>query len=188
MAVKEAGVFLEAQGYVAMEAEHYHRKIDTGKGGFVRLPDHGKALSAMKAFPVTESFVPGKDAPCLEYKFHASSQGQYAVTVYMSPSNPVDSRNVIRYALQANDDAIAELNAIPSGAKIGDDQAFWAGGVLNNNRIHSSVVNCVKGENTLRIYAVTPGFVLERIVLNSVNAPLLPSCLGPEESYYSGQA
>jgi hypothetical protein len=178
-------VFLESGGCVAMEAEHYYAKADTPQGSFIALPGHGRTLSAMKARPFASSFRPGEDAPSLEYRFIADAQGPYTATLYMSPSNPVDSGNKIIYAIQANGDPVAEHNVIPEGAKVGDDQEFWARGALGNVRIHSSRINCAKGLNSLRIFAVTPGFVLERIVLNPEDKPVPPSYLGPEESFFT---
>lgn len=178
-------VFLEACGYVAMEAEHFYAKGDTSRGSFMVLPGHGRTLSAMKPRPFNAFFRPGTDAPHLEYRFMALEEGPYTATLYMSPSNPVDSGNKIAYALQANAKPITEHNVLPPGAKVGDDQQIWAQGVLCNCRTHSSRIECVKGLNSLRVFAVTPGFVLERIVLNPEAEPLPPSYLGPEESYFS---
>jgi hypothetical protein len=183
--IKERMVFLEANGYVAMEAERFYAKADTPRGSFMALPGHGRTLSAMKPYPFASCFSPGKDAPSLEYRFIARSEGPYTATLYMSPSNPVDTGNKIMYAIQANAGPVEEHNVIPSGAKVGDDQQVWAQGVLSNLRTHSSRISCVKGLNSLRIYAVTPGFVLERIVVNPADSPVLPSYLGPEESYFS---
>ncbi|MBN1647849.1 MAG: glycosyl hydrolase 115 family protein [Spirochaetales bacterium] len=180
----EPRVFIETAGYLAMEAEHFHTRGDTATAAFKRLPGHGKTLSAMKVFPVTASFLPGNDAPYLEYRFIASTAGEYVVTLYMSPSNAVDSAGKILFAIKANSEGIREYNAIPEGQKVGDEQAGWGQGVLANIRTHSSRIICSKGLNSLRVYAISPGFVLERIVMHPADRELPVSCLGPEESWF----
>ncbi len=180
----EPNVYLETSGYVAMEAERFFARHDTASGAFAILPGHGKALSAAKAYPSTGFFTPGADAPSLEYRFVAQAGGAYAATLYLSPSNPVDKTHGISFAIQTNGGPIAFHDTVPAGAGVGDDQAFWAQGVLANNRVHACLVQCVAGPNSLRVYAVTPGFVLERLVLHPEASPIPPSCLGPEESYH----
>lgn len=180
----EGRVFLETDGYIAMEAEHYYSTDTAGSAFFRCLPQHGRTLSAMKAFPVTSYFTPGKDAPSLSYRFYTLQEGTYSISFYMSPSNPVDSRNQISFGLQVNSGDILVHNTIPAGSGVGDDQAFWAQGVLSNNRRYNSEIYCKQGLNSIRIFAASPAFVLERIVLNPVEKPLPDSALGPEESFF----
>ncbi|MNC60463.1 hypothetical protein D3C75_1103440 [compost metagenome] len=60
----------------------------------------------------------------------------------------------------------------------------WVSAVKDNIRIYSSEVSCKQGVNSLRIYAVSPTLVLERIVLYPAASQLAPSYLGPTESFY----
>ncbi len=183
----EAMTFVETNGYIAMEAEHFYKKSDTETAGFRRLAGYGKTLSAMKVFPTTASFSPGRDAPYLEYRFVTSEAGEYTAVLYLAPSNPVAHDGKLCYGIQINEGGIVVRDIIPRGQKVGDQQFSWADGVLNNNRRHSSGITCVKGLNTLRIYAATPGFVLERIVVHPAASEPPTSSLGPEESYYVAQ-
>ena len=176
--------FMETNGYIAIEAEHFHSKVDTKDGEFKCLSGHGKTLSAMKAFPVTESFTPSKNSPYLEYHFVTSKAGNYNVILYMSPSNPVDTNCQLCFGLQWGSNDIVEYNAVPEGYKVGDVQFPWGKNVLDNMRTHTSVITCEKGLNKIRVYAISPGFVLERVVLHSAESELLESYLGPEESFF----
>ena len=68
--------FVEADGYVSMEAEHFTRKTATAAAHWEVLPDHGRTLSAMTIFPVTApSVLPPQDSPCLEYAMWLVSTG-----------------------------------------------------------------------------------------------------------------
>lgn len=60
----------------------------------------------------------------------------------------------------------------------------WENVVKDNIRIYHSGVFCTKGENHLRIYAVSPTLVVEKIVLYPEGSKLPESYLGPKESYY----
>ncbi len=182
--------FVDTNGYISIEAEHYSlHKEAAGKQGEVHkfevLEGYGKTLSAMKAFPTTAYFTPGVDAPYLEYRFVVNQAGSYEVELYMQPSNPVTTENTLFYGLQTNEDEINLVNPISEGYYVGNDT--WANNVLDNIRRHSSKINCKEGLNTLRVYAVNPGFVLEKLVIYPEGKRPAESYLGPTETYYVGK-
>lgn len=76
------------------------------------LEGYGKTLSAMKAFPTTEYFTAGEDAPYLEYHFVVSEAGAHEIKLYMQPSNPVTKDNMLFCDIQANEDDINVVNII----------------------------------------------------------------------------
>jgi hypothetical protein len=55
--------FIEANGYVSMEAEHYTKKTDAGVVHWEKIADYGRTLSSMTVFPVTAESV----APAAEF-------------------------------------------------------------------------------------------------------------------------
>jgi hypothetical protein len=176
--------FVEAQGYVAMEAEHFSRDEASARGRFERVPSLGKTLSTMKAFPADAYFKPGKDAPSLEYRFVASREGPYALTLFMAPSNPAKHGSPISYGLSVNEGPVTMQHAVKAGWKVGDRQEDWERGVLDAIRRHTVEIDAKKGMNILRVYAATPCFALERLLLHPAGEPVLESYLGPPESYY----
>jgi hypothetical protein len=189
--------YVETLGYISIEAEHYFAKFDggqTGEGqsktaaGFQMLDGYGRTLSAMKVFPTTQYFIAGQDAPYLEYQFVANEAGAYEVELYMQPSNPVTKDNTLYYGIQVNDGMIDVINTIPKGTKVGESSSFeWAAGVLDNIRRQSSEVICNSGLNKVKIYAVSPGFVIEKLVIYPVGKKPAESYLGPTETYYIGK-
>ena len=64
--------FVESEGYVSIEAQHYTKNTDSGSRHWIKIEDYGRTLSGMRAnAPVDEPpAVPGKDSPCLEYKMY----------------------------------------------------------------------------------------------------------------------
>ncbi|MBZ4670647.1 MAG: hypothetical protein JG769_951 [Oscillospiraceae bacterium] len=183
--------FIETNGYISIEAEHFYQKKDfvNDKGELCRfeiIHGYGKTLSAVKAFPTTAYYTAGKDAPYLEYYFTVKETGTYEVELYMQPSNAVTNENTLFYGIQANDDDIATVNAIPEGQRV--NSHFWATGVLENIHKQSVKIHCHEGLNTLKVYAVSPGFVLEKLVIYKEGNKPAPSYLGPTETYYLGKA
>lgn len=182
--------FVDTNGYVAIEAEHFYLKKDfkSDKGElnhFEVLKNYGKTLSAVKAFPSTSYFTEGKDAPYVEYRFKLQEAGSYELELFMQPSNAVTNENTLYYGVQLNEDDINKVNAIPEGQRV--DGHFWAMGVLNNIRRQTIKINCKEGVNTLRVYAISPGFVLEKLVIYKEGKKPADSYLGPTETYYAGK-
>ena len=67
--------FVEADGYVAMEAASYTSEHDTDERYWEWIEDYGRTLSGLRATAVTDAppVMPGKDAPVLEYKMYLFS-------------------------------------------------------------------------------------------------------------------
>ncbi|WP_212121556.1 hypothetical protein [Niallia circulans] len=110
-------LYIETTGYISIEAEHYFLNKDaTNKQGdiyrFDVLEGYGKTLSAIKAFPTTEYFTAGEDAPYLEYHVVVSEAGTHEIELYMQPSNPVTKDNTLFCGIQANEDDINVVNII----------------------------------------------------------------------------
>lgn len=182
--------FVDTNGYISIEAEHYvlNKEAQNQQGDvhkFEVLEGYGKTLSALKAFPTTSYFTVGKEAPYLEYHFVVQDSGDYEVELYMQPSNPVTNDNPIFCGVQANEDDVAIVNLLPEGYRVDDDN--WAIGILDNIHRQSSKLTCKAGLNTLRIYAVSPGFVLEKLVIYPEGKKPANSYLGPTETYYVGK-
>lgn len=180
--------FVDTQGWIAIEAEHYSRCKD----GFDRegqpmqwkcLASYGKTLSAMKAFP-TDSYADAENgAPYIEYSIVTKQAGDYEAEFYMQPSNPVTTENRLQYAVSVNGVQIQILDAVTDDFKIGDHQPVWARGVLDQIRRRSVPVQLEQGINTIRVTPVTPGFVLEKIVIYPHGNKPAEAYLGPTETY-----
>jgi hypothetical protein len=183
-----ANTFIMERDYISIEAEHYTAcKKGRNESGFLCMEGYGKTKSAMKVYPTTAYFTAGVDAPYLEYQFVVNEEGNYEAELYMQPSNPVSTDNELLYAVSCNEEEANVYNAIQPGQKVGDLQLTWAEGVLNNIRRKVHPVVCKAGINKLRIYAVTPGFVLEKLVIYQEGNKPNERYLGPVETYYVGR-
>lgn len=184
-------VFVDTMGYLSIEAAHYVNSVPGNykdrQVKFENLQGYGKTNSAMKAFPSDACTVPGQDAPYLEDQFVLEESGTYEAEFYMQPSNPVTRENQLLYAVRINEEMTETVNAVEKDYQVGDQAEKWAEGVLSQIRRQTVSIKCRAGFNTLRVYHVTPGFVLEKIVIYPMGEKPEESYLGPAETYHGRQ-
>lgn len=181
--------YVYANGYASMLAANY---TGSGKGAdgteCKTIENYGKMGQAVRAFPSTASYA-GKeeDAPYVEYKVQVSEEGDYKLTVYTAPSNNMDRDDVsIRYGLSVNRGAVSVINTINSSTfSPGAYSGTWTADVEKNGRQTERNVHLVSGVNTIRIYAVDPTLVLQKLVVSEDSVQT--SHFGPGESYYAGK-
>ena len=177
------GTFVEANGCIAMEAQHYTAKRDVPGGGFALLKPYGRLGTALKVFPATANFENSEERPYLEYTFAAAKDGDYHVQFHMSATTPVtfEPKQYNRYSVNWRSGAGCKHRAR------GEPTVLWQRTVVRrgfaNVKLTEAVILCHAGVNTLRFYAVSPAIILEKIVLWPDGTTLPESYLGPRESY-----
>lgn len=183
------GTFVQTTDYISIEAEHFikasslkEEKDGVTNGHFEILQGYGKTLSAVKAFPVINSYNEIKNAPYVEYQFVPSGNKTKTFDFYLNPSNPAYKNSGIKFIAQLNGKNI-EIQAVKPDFTVGDNQEPWGTDVTNNIRISKMVCECCDGINTLRIYPVTPNVVLEKIVIYSDDVQMPKSYLGAPETF-----
>lgn len=178
--------FVESNGYVSIEAEHYTKKIDAGSVRWERIEDYGRTLSAMTIFPVTaQSVTPPQNSPCLEYKMYLFNPGKIEVEAIVAPTlNFVPDRG-LRYAVSFDDQPPQIVSIVPKDFVVKYGNMDWENSVKDSVRkIKSTHTLSEAGYHTLRVWMVDPGVVLQKIVVNT--GGVKPSYLGPPESYRGG--
>jgi hypothetical protein len=185
--IKSEDGFIEGDGYVSMEAEHYTRNIPAGKVRWERIDDYGRTLSAMSIIPATAaSVLPPKDSPCLEYKMYLHESGTVSVLTTVAPTlNFVPGRG-LRYAVSFDDQQPQVVEIVPENFDARNGNKEWEQSVKDASRIiRSSHTLPSAGLHTLKIWMVDSAVVLEKIVVDL--GGLKPSYLGPLESVKQGQ-
>lgn len=172
-------------GYISMEAEHFCKKTDSSEAGFVAIPDYGKTVSAIKAYPQNESFDDYDKSPCISYRFTVPVKGDYIISFYTNPSNPAGRLPNLFFNISVNNGDKKTINAIPDNFAVGDGNMHWQKGVLDNIRITEIMCELEAGLNTLDIFALSPGFVLEKTVIYPNGRKPADSYLGPKETFYT---
>jgi hypothetical protein len=172
--------FVEANGYVSIEAEHYTRKIDAASARWEKIDGLGRTLSSMTIFPVTApSVTPPLNSPCLEYKMYLFHPGQIGVETMISPTlNFVPGRG-LRFAISFDDQPPQIIDALAH-----QSLADWETAVKDNVRKVKSTARLANaGYHTLKFWMVDPGVVLQKLVVDL--GGVKPSYLGPPESYHN---
>jgi hypothetical protein len=175
--------FVEGDGCVSMEAEHFTRNSDAGSNRWVRIPNYGHTLSGMRASgPVEVLATPGKDSPCLEYRMHLFSTGSVDVETITGPTLNFLPGRPLRYAVAFDDESPREVTLVPAGFDARNGNRDWEESVKNNcRRAHSNHPIAAPGWHTLKIWMVDPAVVLQKIVVNT--GGVKPGYLGPPESF-----
>ncbi|MGK5500970.1 glycosyl hydrolase 115 family protein [Streptomyces sp. URMC 125] len=180
--------FVEAGGYVCMEAAHCTRAVGGAGVHWKRLPDAGRDEDGMEPYPVTApSRTPGGRGPRLEYEMTLTTAGEAEVWVYLAPRNNVLPTEGLRYAVSIDD---AEPQTVNVTTATGADDTYmnkrWARNTSDNvNRTSTRHRIDRPGVHTLKLWMVDPTVVVHRIVVDT--GGLEPSYLGPPESMRAGR-
>ncbi len=177
------GGFVEANGYVSIEADHFTGAVSTGSVAWHRIADIGRTGAGMTPFPVTAgSQTPGGSSPRLEYGMTLFTAGSVVVWAYLSPRNNVLSGDGLRYAVSIDDSVpqVVNITAV-TGA---DDTVMnrqWERNTSDNVNLTSTAhVVSAPGVHVLKFWMVDPTVVLQKVVVDT--GGLRASYLGPPES------
>ena len=177
--------FVESEGFVSVEPEHFTRKTDASKNRWIKIQDYGRTLSGMRATQPIDapSASPGKDSPCLEYQMYLVSTGAVEVATITSPTlNFVPGRG-LRFAVSFDDETPQVVTLVPADYKAQNGNRDWEKVVGDNARSVSTTHTLAKpGYHTLKYWMVDPGVVLQKIVVDL--GGVKPSYLGPPESFH----
>jgi len=179
--------FVETEGFVSIEAEHYTRKTSAGPNRWIKIDDYGRTLSGMRAEAPVDApgAMPGKDSPCLEYQMYLFSTGKVDVAAILAPTlNFIPGRG-LRYAVTFDDEPPQVVTLVPSNYNAWNGNHDWEKSVEDNARYgHTTHTLAKSGYHTLKFWMVDPGVVLQKLVVDL--GGMKPSYLGPPESYRNG--
>jgi hypothetical protein len=175
--------FAEGDGYVSIEAEHFTKNVDAGANRWIKIPNYGHTLSAMRADgPVDVQATPGKNSPCLEYKMYLFGAGKVEIESTVGPTLNFIPGRALRYAVSFDDESPQVVTIVPANFNAQNGNRDWEESVKDNCRhVKSTEVIAAPGYHTLKIWMVDPAVAVEKIVVNTGGAK--PSYLGPPESF-----
>jgi hypothetical protein len=172
--------FVEAGGYVAIDAEHYDRAV----GRWRRIDGIGRTGAGMTPWPVTAPRrTPGGSSPRLEYEVTLLAEPGTEVTVWahLSPRNPaLPGTAGLRYGVSLDDGPIRTVD-ITAGADDGALNTVWARHTSDNVNTTATRHTVTRpGGHRLTFWMVDPTVVLQRLLIDTGGLPAL--YLGPLES------
>jgi len=168
--------FVASNGYVAIDAVHYARAVETNGIAWQRIPHLGLTGSAVTAFPVTAAAQqPGGQAPHLEYPVHLFEPGEVTIETVLSPTLEIGGKG-LRYAISI-DDEVPQIVDVHEGT----GEAEWNEAVAANRWVRRTRHQVAEpGAHVVKLWLVDPGLVFQR--LHVLQGELPPAYLGPPES------
>ncbi|MEU3932453.1 glycosyl hydrolase 115 family protein [Streptomyces sp. NPDC029044] len=178
---RRARGFVEAHGYVSIDAAHFDRAVPRGGARWRIVRGLGRRTAAVEAVPTTAPPITEDltaRSPELRYRVRFTTAGTFPVTVFRLPS--LDERGKRRLAVGLDDQPPAVLSgqAIATGNR-GD---AWARNVEEGvEKLTARVTVSAPGEHVLRVFMVDPGMAVDQIVIETGGAA--GGYLAPPESY-----
>ncbi|MBD9369726.1 glycosyl hydrolase 115 family protein [Xanthomonas sp. XNM01] len=175
--------FVESEGQVVIEAAHHARAVAAPGIAWQTIPHLGRTDAALTVWPATgAALTPGGDGMRLEYPLHLHEDGEVQVRVIVSPTLDIQHRGGLRYAVSF-DDAPPQIVNVRLDPTPGDrDFQAWERAVADSVHVATSQHVVGAGNRTLKLWAVDPGLVFQRIEV--VRGEQRASYLGPPESMW----
>lgn len=161
----DSQVFVEDNGVVSMEAEHFNRSQSASNCNWSLIQGLGRQSDAMGAFPVTAGSLDASQAtaPALYYEFVTRSSGQATLRFYCLPSHPVNGDYKLRFAVSIDDGEPQIMDAALKEA-MDEYNEEWQTNVLRAaNIIEKEISIPQSGKHQLKISMIDPGLVLDKI-------------------------
>ena len=173
--------FIEANGYVAIEAEHFDRMVDRPPVYWQSLPHIGRTAGGMTPFPATgPRQTLGADAARLEYDVQLWKAGKLKVWAYLSPRNNVRASDGLQYAVSLDDAEPQLVNITKALNGIPMNRSFERNTSDNVNLTSTEHEVSAPGHHVLKFWAVDPTVIVQKLVIDT--GGLRASYLGPPES------
>lgn len=171
-------LFIDEDGYISIEAEHYSRAMNGKITDWLIIPDLGRTLSGVTTTPSTAT--PDENT-YLEYDFETSYNGNATVYILLSPTLNFNDNKGLRYAVSTNGgkEEIVNFNGQYNDQKIWWSWNAWA---INKTTVQQTIPSSATNRHTLRFRPLDPGIVLQKIMIDF--GGLKPSYLGAPESKF----
>lgn len=161
------GVFVEVDGVISMEAEHYGECVGHNGAEWKTEKYLGRNGDALKLYPDCLASVEHPDrstAAYVSYPIQVDTPGDILAEVYRIPTLNEGGR--MRLAVGLDDQEPVILEGTNAYVNDSDGTDRWGRGVLENTEILSAYLPAVEtGSHTLLIYQVDPGMILDKMVL-----------------------
>jgi hypothetical protein len=177
--------FVEGDGYVSLAAAHYTKQDNMGKDKWIKVQHYGRTQSGMKSVSPLNAptVVPGKNAPCLEYRMYLFDSGKVNVNGIFGSTMNFSPKRGVRYAISIDNQKPKTVTLVPKNYNSGNGNHKWEKSVMDNAHYSKTSWMIQKpGTHTLKIWMVDPDVVLEKLVVDL--GGVRKSYLGPPESFH----
>jgi hypothetical protein len=164
-----------ADTFIALPAADFVNRTAGNGAAWTVMPGLGRTGKAVTTLPTNVApLAPAAatSAPRLDYTLTFPAAGEFQLHLHLLPTHAI-SGSALRLAI-ALDEAAPQIVSL----EIGDGGPDWSRGVLDAVRIATTKLSVPKpGHHTLRVYAIDPGIVLDKLVVDL--GGLTPTYLGP---------
>ena len=190
-------VYLEAKGYVSIEAQNFNRAVSPAHIQWTVVPNLGRTASSVTTLPA--NVIPAaNDKVYLEYDIYFETAGEFEVTALLSPTLAFNTSEGLRYAyFGAPGEHTPAIVAGQGGLRYAvslsggnenivnfnlhfDARLLESWQATNINKTTSKLTVPAPGLHTLRFRVLNPGIVLQKILIDT--GGLKPTYLGAPES------
>ncbi len=192
--------YIDTRGYVSINPARFSNNFACGAHKWTVIDDYGrdgdsiKVLPNGKIFPVDTGNAQQTTSPYVEYSFYLQTSGAYNVNIFIAPSNNRVHQTVtpileqLRFSAQIdNGERKTASGMLDQKFAPGTENKTWAYGVECNTRlvtIAHGELSC--GLHTLRIYAVDPDVVIQKIVIAPESAVQTDVSNAPQTYHFMG--
>lgn len=179
-------IYVEHNGYVAIDAAGFHRKKENDAIKMTVAPYLGcENLAVQMGDPVAApQRTAGRDTPRLEYDFYTFDQGSVDVYTYVLPTFTLckdrgyagheATNSETKYGISIDDGPVMN----PSTSSVEYAQ-IWYESALKNCRVNKTTLHIAKpGRHTVKVTCGDAGTVIQKIVLDF--GGLKRSYMGPQ--------
>jgi hypothetical protein len=173
---------VEGDGYVSISGPHYSRAVQSGAASWQVLDNYGRTSTGIALVPGT---APRQEAtasaPHLEYQVLLHKAGPVKLQAYLTPTIDFNNAGGLVYAVAFDEEQpqLVNISQRRPGEAWVNDNAEKA--MMDNIRTAESTHQlAVPGVHTLKFWVITPGIVLQKLVLDT--GDVKASYLGPPES------
>jgi hypothetical protein len=162
--------FAETNGYVSIFAQHYTACNNRSTGNWQIVDGLGytgkSIMNAMvPAVSITVDTTTLKQkGSFIAYDFYSFTDTIPALILYALPTHPYNKSFSMRCGLSVDDGPLQIIDFKSNSIARTEE---WKQNVLRNNAIRKVMYNrLTPGKHTLRIFAIDPGFILDRMVID----------------------
>lgn len=174
--------WVEANGVVSINPARWSHAETTEGVSYVELPWYGKTSSGVKLWPVTADSQEVSSGPKLRYDLFTFSDADDApLIIYLGGSLDHDPTRPLKLGYTLGSDTPKEVRVFEDYAA-GGHPSDWSPSVVNGGWNVTVDISVSKGANSLNLWLLEPGVVVEKIVIDL--GGIKESFLGPPESLY----
>lgn len=154
----------ESNGQISIYANSFVKELGTTSRWqtLKQLGHTGTSLQSVVSAPNSNTVSIEQKAGYVGYEFYSLTNAAPNVSVFTLPTHPLNKSHSMRYGVSIDDGAITTIDFKTIGRS-----EEWKQNVLRNLAVKTVSFPVLKpGKHTLKIYAIDPGVILDRILIN----------------------